>query len=42
MIAAALRAGPRALVSFAAERPGAAIAGLRLRRSSRWRPFSRR
>jgi peptide/nickel transport system permease protein len=27
MIAAALRAGPRALVSFAAERPGAAIAG---------------
>ena len=28
MIAAALRAGPRALVSFAAERPGAAIAGL--------------
>ena len=28
MIATALRAGPRALVSFAAERPGAAIAGL--------------
>ena len=28
MIAAALRAGPRALVSFAAERPGAAIACL--------------
>ena len=28
MIAAALRAGPRALVSFAAERPGAAIAGV--------------
>ena len=27
MIAAALRAGPRALVAFAAERPGAAIAG---------------
>ena len=27
MIAAALRAGPRALVSFAVERPGAAIAG---------------